>query len=188
MLRYKLLIALTGISSLALAQAADFPKRKPGLWEMKMESAQMPSGMTTLQCIDEATDEDMQKKAMAGDGKADCKLSSSKKTATGWEYDSVCKSEGSTITSHVVMSGDTQQAYQLVMDTRFDPPLMGNRQMRSVMKVKHLGACKPGMKPGDMSVNGMVLNTQGGGKKGGAKTPMSEEDIKKMIEELQKTK
>lgn len=187
MLQCKILVVLVGLSGFALAQAADFPKRKPGLWEMKMESAQMPTGMTTLQCIDEATDEDMQKKAMSGDGKADCKLTGSKKTATGWEYDSVCKSEGSTMTSHVVMSGDPQQSYQLAMDTRFDPPMMGNRQMRSVMKVKHLGACKPGMKPGDISVNGMTLNAQGG-KKGGQKGAMTEEDIKKMIEELQKAK
>lgn len=180
------LISILGFS-VASAQTADFPKRKAGMWEMKTESAQMPAGMTVVQCIDEATDAEMQKKAMTGNGKSDCKMTSSKKTATGWEYDSVCKSDGTTITGHVVVSGDMHSAYQMDMVSRFDPPMMGQREMRSTMKVKHLGACKAGMKPGDINVNGMTMNMQSGGK-GTPKANMSQEDIKKMIEELQKAK
>jgi len=183
------LMALIGAlgCSLVGAQSVDYPKRKPGMWEMKMESAQMPGGMTTLQCIDESTDAAMQKRAMSGNGKSDCKTTSSKKTATGWEYDSVCKSDGTTITGHVVVTGDMQSAYQMDMLSQFDTPMMGNREMRSTMKVKFLGACKAGMKPGDMTVNGMTINMQSGGGKGG-KPAISQEDIKKMIEEMQKAK
>lgn len=83
----RLLICGLGLSLLSgaiCAQNFDMPKRKPGQWEIKMESAMMRGMVTTMeQCIDEKTDAEMQKQSMQGQGKSDCKLTSSKKTASG---------------------------------------------------------------------------------------------------------
>lgn len=184
----RLLICGLGLSLLSgaiCAQNFDMPKRKPGQWEIKMESAMMRGMVTTMeQCIDEKTDAEMQKQNMQGQGKSDCKLTSSKKTASGWEFDTVCKQEQTTMSGHSVMSGDFQSAYQMDNTTTFTPPLQGMKEMKSTMKVRYLGACKADMKPGDMTVNGMKI-----GQGGAAGQPkMSPEDMKKMMEAMQKMK
>jgi hypothetical protein len=169
------------------AQTFDMPKRKSGQWEVKMESAMMHGMVTTMeQCIDEKTDAEMQKNSMQGQGKSDCKLVSSKKTANGWEADTVCKQEKTTITGHSVMSGDFQSAYQMDSTTSFDPPMQGMKEIKSTMKVRYLGACKADMKPGDATVNGVKIGQ--GGAAGGQAPKMSQEDMKKMMEAMQKMK
>lgn len=89
------------------------------------------------------------------------------------------------MTGHTVMSGDFQSAYQMDNTTTFEPPLQGMKEMKSTMKVRHLGACKADMKPGDMTVNGMKLG-QGGAP--GQAPKMSPEDMKRMMEAMQKMK
>ena len=166
--------------SSVLAQTPDFPARKPGLWEARIENAQIPGGgMTSQECIDEKTDAQMQKRAFMGEGQKNnnCKLISSKKTSKGWEIDSSCKNPQLTVNAHTVVSGDMQSAYTVDSLARFDPPMMGQKEMRTQMKFRHVGACKPGMKPGDVSINGAKLSLNSG------KAP-SEAEIKKMIEAM----
>ena len=171
----------------AVAQNPEMPKRKPGQWEMKVESTMMRGMVTAMeQCIDEKTDADMQKKSMQGQGKNDCKLVSSKKAAAGWEFVSVCKQEQTTITSRSLVSGDFSSAYRMDSTATFEPPMQGMKEMQSTMHVRYLGACKAGMKPGDMMVNGMKVG-QGGLPTGRGQVPqMSAEDMKKMMEAMQK--
>ena len=181
-------IGFSLLSGAVCAQNVDMPKRKPGQWEIKMESAMMQGMVTTMeQCIDEKSDAEMQKKSMQGNdgGKSNCKLVSSKKTASGWEADTVCKQEKTTISGHTVMSGDFQSAYQMDSTTTFEPPMHGMKEMKSTMKVRYLGACKADMKPGDTTVNGVKIG-QGGA--AGQAPKMSQEDMKKMMEAMQKMK
>ena len=183
-------LMLLGCAPVAFAQSGDYPKRKAGLWEMQMENGQMQGRqMTMLQCIDDKTDAEMQKRAMQGEARTNCTKASMKKTVTGYEVDSVCKHENTTVTSHGVMTGDFQSAYQVDMQSRFDPPMEGGmKEVRSMMKVRFLGACTDGMKPGDVSMNGMKMNTLQSAKpmSPGDMKNMKPEDMKKMIEQMKK--
>lgn len=179
-MRVGLALSAVLMCSAVMAQTPDFPARKPGLWEARIENAQLPGGgMTSQECIDEKTDAQMQKRAFMGEGQKNnnCKLESSKKTANGWEIDSSCKNPKLTVKAHTVVSGDMQSAYTVDSLAHFDPPVMGQKEMRTRMKFRHVGACKPGMKPGEVSINGSKLSLSSG------KAP-SEAEIKKMIEAM----
>ena len=131
------------------------PKRKAGMWEMKMENPMMHGiSVTTLQCIDEKTDAEMQKSAMKQKD-YECSKQSFKKTSNGFEAESVCKSDKMTVTSKIVASGDFQSAYKMDMTSRMDPTPQGMpAEMKSTINVRYLGAtCEAGMKPGDTKVN-----------------------------------
>lgn len=177
-----------GAASTAFGQVDDLPKRKPGMWEMQMQSGHMQGRtMTMLQCIDEKTDADMQRRALEGNGMGRCAKTSFRKTGNGYEVDSVCSHDNRTMTSHGVITGDFQSAYQIDMRSRFDPPLeSGAKEAKSFMTVRYLGACRDGMVPGDVSMNGMKMNMNRGPMAPGEMKNMSPEDMKKMMEQMKK--
>jgi len=181
------------VASAGYAIAADMPQRKEGLWEIKAESDARNRDMPPMkQCIDAKTDAELQKHAMRGEGgpgRQECAKQSFKKTATGWEADSVCKHGGTTATTHAVMSGDFSNAYTIDSQTHFDPPMNGTADARHKVSVRWLGACPAGWKGGDIEVNGHRFNTlemqkmQGGMPPGGKMTP---EQMKQMMEAMKK--
>ena len=93
-------VAAAGLLSTTAAQAQDqWMKRKPGLWEVSM---QMPGpnrpAMSSKQCIDDRTDAEMQKKALAGnDQKTQCRQTSMKRIAGGVEMEVECKGDQRTL-------------------------------------------------------------------------------------------
>ena len=139
------------------AQAQEMPVRKSGLWEMQMSSSMVGGGITMLQCIDDKTDAQMQKQALQANGSGNCTVSS-KRVAADWEYLSVCKQEGMTVRSSTRVSGDFQSAYQMDSTTRMEPPPMpGMTEVKTLIKLRHMGACPASMKPGDTTLNGKKL-------------------------------
>lgn len=181
MKRTMLVIAGLLLTQWATAQELDLPKRKAGLWETRIDTGQLTDADSTGQlCIDDATDRALQKKFLSGGNSASpCKLVSSRKTDSTWEYDSVCKINNVTHTSHVVVSGDMQSAYQIDINSQMQPPQNGQTQMHSLIKASYLGACKPGMRPGEIAIHGLTLNLLADGK-----TRMSPEEVKKMVNGL----
>jgi hypothetical protein len=166
------------------AAAQDFPKRKPGLWEMTMQMPGGQAGMHTIntkQCVDEQSDAEMHRKALSGspEGKNQCKQLSSKKIAGGMEIEAECKSDdGGTVKSLVRITGDMQTSYAMDNDMTFTPPRNGMSKARMSIKGAHRGACPAGMKGGDVQ-----MTTMGG--PGGMTVDM--EKLKKMSpEERQK--
>ena len=71
-MRYFVSILLVVLTVPSLAQA-DMPKRKPGLWEIKMttDAARGGGPMVSQHCIDAKTDDLMQQRAQ-GMGKQEC--------------------------------------------------------------------------------------------------------------------
>ena len=114
-----LLLLCTGIP-LALAQ--DAPKRKSGLWEISMSSAQMPAPMVSRQCVDEKTDDFARRPSQ---GREQCSKQSVRREGANVIVESVCQVEGSTATNRGVFSGDFTSAYKGEMTTRFNPPMHG---------------------------------------------------------------
>ena len=157
------LLILAFLSLPALA-AIDYPKLKPGLWEMQQsfDRAGPPSGPgqahRTLMCLDASVQRemfDMGLGAMKGMcSKHDFRFSGSRGTG-----DFVCDMGGSRMhaKSLMVMSGDG--AYRTEVDTTYDPPFMGRAASKMVITARNVGPCKPGQRPGDLVLpNGQTMN------------------------------
>jgi len=160
-MRYLSLVVLTAVALPVVTQAADLPKRKPGLWEIKMTSAGSSGGgpMVSQHCIDAKTDDLLQQRTQ-GMGKQACSKNSVRREGGKVIAESVCQLGKTTTTTKAVFSGDFSSNYRGDIHSTYEPPLMGMKVADSTIEAKWLGACKPGQKPGDVIMPGMP----GGGK------------------------
>jgi hypothetical protein len=171
------------------AQAEEgMPRRKAGLWEIAMQmdgkagAPAMPN-MKSQQCVDEKSDEAMQRKAMAGgDGKSECKQTSMKRISGGVEITAECKSAEGTTSVLSKVTGDMASSYTIDNTMTFTPPRHGMSTAHMTMKASYGGACPAGMAPGEIRVGGMSFNPSQGGK-GGAGMPVDIEKLKNMSPE-----
>jgi hypothetical protein len=164
-------------TSMSLAFAQDAPRRKSGLWEVSMSSAQMPAPMVSRQCVDEKTD-DFTRRPQQGPEK--CSKTNVRREGGNVIVESVCQIEGSTATSRGVFSGDFASAYKGEMTTKFAPPLHGMAETKMNFNARLTGPCAPGQKPGDVSIQGMP----GGGRQG--QGSMDPDEARRMAEEMRK--
>jgi hypothetical protein len=164
----------------APALGDEFPKRKPGLWEMRTSGG--PIGPQTLQqCIDAATDDMLRFQSSQG---RNCSKPTVERDGNRYRVSSTCNDTGmrSTMDGLYTMVGNT--GYRGDMKMTFDPPLSGVAEMNMKMEGRWLGACKRGMKPGDIVLEGMPrLNALEIGKDGGGITA---EQAQRMADEMQK--
>ncbi|MGE5470456.1 MAG: DUF3617 domain-containing protein [Bacteroidota bacterium] len=137
--------------AVAPADAADAPKRKSGLWEMKTQVAGMPSPGAIQICVDQATDNVMEARAKE---KANCSVMDIRHKPGQVLIHSVCKQEATTSTSDAVLTGDFDSNYRNEMTIQYDPPLHGMSNMKMTQEAHWLGACKTGQKPGDVMMPG----------------------------------
>ncbi len=105
----------------AAAAASDAPKRKSGLWEMKMSGGHMPGGMTMQQCVDQKSD-DVSKMQ---EGKSNCTKNVVRREGDKIVAESVCKMEGTTATTRTVFTGKFDSAYKADIRSTYDPPMHG---------------------------------------------------------------
>jgi hypothetical protein len=174
-------VSLAG--NLAYAQVPDLPKRKAGLWEMKMEMSSTPGRvMISEQCIDEKTDAQLQNQALAIKDQLGCSRQN-RKTLHGYEIDSTCKMDGRTVVSHAVLSGDFSRAYTLESHATYTPPIGKLSAATVKVTTRYLGACKAGMQPGDIRMNGVKVASVGGASSADKMTP---EQARQVAEEIKK--
>ncbi|MFT4174157.1 MAG: DUF3617 family protein [Rhodocyclaceae bacterium] len=151
-------IALAALAALPLVVAAqDIPTRKSGLWEIttRLDRLQTPIG-PLQQCIDGSTDEVWKQQAL---DRGDCSKPAFTHTGDTYSFKVVCKSRETTATSEGVITGDMDNAYHGEILTRFDPPVRGQSEAKVTIDAKWIGACKPGMKPGEMLMpKGITIN------------------------------
>lgn len=132
------------------ALAADLPKRKSGLWEMKMITADMPA-LSSQMCVDQKTDDLL---ASEHQEKMSCTKNDVRRDGGKVVVDSVCKIEGITATTHSVIFGNFDSAYRVESKSTYNPPLAGLKEGNVVIDAKWLGPCKTGQKPGDVVTPG----------------------------------
>jgi len=142
------------------ASAASFepPKRKSGLWEVKVSNAQMPSGEVMQQCVDQKTDDLMRKEQ---DERISCSKKDMRREGDKIIGDSVCQVEGSTVTTHSVITGRFDTNYRADIKSTYNPPIHGMRESTSVIEGRWVGACLAGQKPGDVIMPGMPQGMPG---------------------------
>ena len=117
----------------AQANAADLPKRKSGLWEMKTQMAGMPSQGPMQMCVDQASDNVMQERSKE---KVNCPVMDVNRGMGKVTIHAVCKHEGVTTTSDAVMTGDFDSNYRSDMVIRYDPPQHGTKEMKMVQEAR----------------------------------------------------
>ena len=150
------------VAGSAVAADFDYPARKPGLWELVVDSgtvdAKVPA-MTTQQCIDASSDKAMREMG-GGMSKDMCSKQDMRRDGATLVVDSVCKLGNSvTATTHAVMTGDFTSNYRMESRSTYNPPLMGRAEGKATMQAKWVGPCKADQKPGDMVMsNGMKMN------------------------------
>ena len=147
-----------------------------------MKTSGGPVGAQTLQqCIDAGTDDLLRMQSNEG---RNCSKPVVERNGNRYRVTSSCDQAGtkSTVDGVYTMVQDTE--YTGDMKMTFDPPLSGASEMNMKMDGKWLGACKPGMKPGDVVMQGMPrLNVLEMGQGGGG---VSAEQARRMAEEMQK--
>ncbi len=160
-LRHALLIpSLLIVTSAVLA--ADYPARKPGLWETSVRTEgkgneKVPAHVSQ-QCMDAASDKAMREMGM-GMSQGMCSQQDVRNEGGKLVIDSVCKIGNTTATTHGVITGDFSSAYRMEMNSKYSPPMMGLATGVSVIEAKWLGPCKADQKPGDMVMaNGQTIN------------------------------
>ena len=149
------LIALGAISALS-AQAGEMPKRKAGLWEIKVDMEGMPNMGPMQQCVGKDTDNLMQQK-----GHEKCSVMDFEQSGDTMNAHFVCQVEASTATTDASFVGSLDSGYKGTMKTRFDPPMHGMREANMTQEARWLGPCKPGQKPGQTimpNMNNLNLN------------------------------
>lgn len=146
-------VALLAIAVAGTALAADLPKRKPGLWEIKVRMDGMPDIGPMQQCIDQNTDNLMQQEAQQG--KPDCSVMDIKAAGKKVTIHAVCKVGGTTTTTDGVFEGAFDSSYTGTMKTKFNPPMQGMSESNMTQEARWLGPCKPGQKAGDVIMPGI---------------------------------
>ncbi len=165
---FKSFSVLTAVTLLALlttasAGASDLPKRKSGLWEIKMERSgsvgtPMRGPMILKICVDQHKDDLIGQRAkdMEKEVRKHCSKMETKHTGQTIVVDSVCDMAGAKVTSHNVISGNLSSAYHMESTVSADLPNLGKRTRNMVIDGKWLGPCAPGQAPGSIvSISGM---------------------------------
>ena len=167
-----LALALALVLSVANAAAQDFPKLKSGLWTSTTTTQGREKGgeRPSLLCLDDSVQREMYQMSvgmMAGlCSKHDLKVTGNKVTT-----DAVCDLGVTKMRSSSVMTLSGDSAYHTEVRASFDPPLKGTpKDSVTIIDGKHVGDCKAGQQPGDMTLpNGQHMNIRNwmsGAKKG----------------------
>jgi Protein of unknown function (DUF3617) len=160
-------IVATLAAALAMpALAQDMPKRKSGLWEINMDrgNARGKDGKTgpaavVTQCVDQAKDDALHQMGQQMAREMKCTWTNLQRTPAGLVNESACDLGTMKTKSKTVITGDFNTAYKMEIHTRYEPPMMGQAEGTTIMEGKWVGACKPGQRPGDMTMpGGMTMN------------------------------
>ena len=145
-----------GIAFLAAASATvaqEFPKLKAGLWEVNMTTGKREAPRLTTMCLDDSVQREMYTVStgmMAGMcTKHEIKVAGNKVTTIANCDLGITKMQSQAV---MTLSGNT--SYHTEARATFDPPLNGAKESTSIIDGKHVGACKPGQQPGDMTLPG----------------------------------
>ncbi len=148
------------------AQSADqdFPRRKPGLWEIRSVGAQAAGLPPVHFCVGPDTDHAGSQLDRSVGARGACSLGAFERAGEAWRSESTCSHGRTRVLSRAIASGDFQGSYRIDTLVQYDPPLGGLRhEDKDAVVARRLGPCAPGQKPGDMVTPGMgTLNMNDG--------------------------
>jgi hypothetical protein len=142
-----------GVLATGPSGAQELPSRKPGLWEISMQTTNAPS-QVVRQCIDAATDQQMQRFGQGMDLKS-CSKNVWRKDGDRYIGESECRLGNSVATTRAVFGGDFSTAYRGEIDARYAPPIGGVGASKVTITARWRSVCPTGWKAGDMEMPGM---------------------------------
>jgi len=155
-----ILAAALSLAASVPAAAVDYPTLRNGQWEMTtlQGTADSQPRKSTL-CLDASTQK-MMIDMGTGLQKEMCSRMEMRRDGVKYISDAECKLGNSVIKSHGVMTMQGDTAYRTESSATFDPPLFNDvRQSTTVIEGKYTGACRDGLRPGDMvTPNGQKIN------------------------------
>lgn len=153
------LAAASVAAALAAAAGAadhDWPKRRPGLWEVRAAGLQAQGMPPAQQCVGEHTDTYAQHLDRHAGDRGACTLGAFRRIGEAWVADSVCRDARTVVTSRAIATGDLDTEYRIDTLVTYDPPLAGvRREDRDAVVARWLGPCPAGHRPGDLLVPGL---------------------------------
>lgn len=157
-MRASKIVVMSSIAAIAtgIARADTPPHQKPGLWASSMIMLGKP--ITTQSCVSAESEAKMSVFSSQARQK-NCSSSSLTHNMDGsWDSTSTCKfGTGAERTTHGHITGDANSKVTMVLTTG------GSTTPEMTMTMTWLGACKPGMKGGDVIMsNGMKMNVLDG--------------------------
>ena len=138
----------------ALAQAEELPKRKPGLWELRVfsEDSQLMRAAremvnTAKMCIDEAADEELAKAYDPCDPPLFFAL-----YAPQFTKEVICEADepGFKAISRATITFAGNTTYRVEVRTRLEPARKGEGEIVGGREGKWVGECPADMRPGDI--------------------------------------
>ena len=169
-----LLFVLLLLPTLAHAQAQEYPRLKPGLWEMTTTNSRAkdrPPQKSSI-CLDASLQQQVISMS-TGMMQGMCSKLDTKYVGNVFTGEATCNLGTSTMKSKSVMTLTGDSAYRTEAHASFDPPMNGMTQSDTVIEGRYIGACKQGQQPGDMTMpNGQTMNIRnimGGNILGGKK-------------------
>lgn len=142
-----------------LAHAEAMPLRKPGLWEVSIvgPGQSVMRQQKVLQCT--TNDVDAVTMLAVVPGQEHCHETEVKRNGGQFTLQTVCFVHENKVVARIRLSGDFQQAYQGDFEVAYSKPLPHSASGITRFSGRHLGDCKPGMKPSDMVLpNGITVN------------------------------
>lgn len=150
---FRIAIGVALAAAAAVAPAQEFPKLKAGLWEVSMTSGKRDQPRLTMMCLDDSVQREMYTVStgmMSGMcSKHEIKVVGNKVTTLA-----NCDLGITKMQSQAVMTLTGNSSYHTDARATFDPPLNGAKESTTIIDGKHVGACKPGQQPGDMTLPG----------------------------------
>lgn len=124
--------------------AADFPARKPGLWQLNLTSVSVHTSFQ--ECVDVQTDQATQS-YFASIRPGTCSKHDRRKSGDTVTLDSTCTRAGRTLSIHMVATGSFDSNYTVTMTSQ----VQGLPASPSITATaKWLGPCAAGQQPGDI--------------------------------------
>jgi hypothetical protein len=157
------------------ASVFDYPRRAPGLWEVRSVGAQAAGLPPTQQCIGAASDTAELHLDRSAGKRGACEFGPYRRSGKGWLAESVCRHGRNRVTSRSLLTGDLSSAYRIDTVVRYEPPLGGRKhEDRDALEARRLGPCLAGQAPGDTMIPGMgTLNMVDGEFRGDPKQSSS---------------
>ena len=131
--------------------AADSLALKAGLWLVTYARPEM--GYSSLQkiCVDAAGGRSLAERNDALDA-MDCSRRQVEANSGNTHIERVCARNGTTVTSHIDIALDGENAFHQTMETIYDPAFAGHADTHTSADGVWSGACPDGMKPGDIAL------------------------------------
>jgi len=140
--------------------AQDLPKMKAGLWESTTSSSgpkgAAGSSMKLTMCVDDKMQKDMM--AFSQNMGAQCAKNTVRRDGNKIYGDAECSMGKMTVKSQSVTTFSGDASYRTEVKSSFVPAMAGMSESSTVVQARHVGACPANMKPGDMNMNGRVMN------------------------------